>query len=311
MCVAGSVQNVHYLAYIREIKRGNSVYLAKVTSVRENGKVKQKVLADVGTKEDGRAVIKTALHAVQVRSVKRYADIKVLLDLSHDLELPSLLGRHYKSILAIVVGHLLCKGSILKMASWVEHTMRFEHLGTEALSTKALDEALDHLNALSFERVEATVAKHWAQLAPTDTKCFVLDVTDTYFAGGGLEAKPTKGKDGKVSKLIQIGLVVSVDNGFPMLHKSYKGNISTFKIFSDLLCSVAALGLSAMVLDRGFYSEENVGDIKKLGLQVIVGMKQTPVIQRQFLDSIDRETIYSAQHQIALKDTIVYAQVFS
>ena len=96
-----------------------------------------------------------------------------------------------------------------------------------------------------------------------------------------------------------------------MLPKSYEGNISTFNIFSDLLCSVAALGLCAIVPDRGFYSEENVGDLKKLGMQVIAGMKQTPVIQKKFLDSIDRDTIYSAKNQIALRDSIVYAQSFA
>ena len=297
------------MAFIREIKKGNSVYLAKVASIREDGKVKQRVLEYVGKKESEKEQID--VNEVEASSVKRYADIKVLLDLGRELKLPALLGKHHKSILAIVVAHLLCKGSILKISSWTEHTLLFEQLGSEALSTFQLYEALDHLNDLPFEKVEAALAKHWARLAPTDTKCFVLDVTDTYFAGSGLDIKPTKGKDGKVSKLIQIGLVVSFENGFPMLHKSYTGNISTFKIFSDLLCSISVLGLSAIVLDRGFYSEENVKDLKKLGMQVIVGMKQTPVIQAQFLDPIDRDLIYSGKNQIALRDTIVYAQAFS
>ena len=297
------------MAYIREIKVKDSVYLAKVESIRQGGKVKQKVVEYIGKKES--AAQRVDLNEVEVSAVKRYADIKVLVDLSRELELHHLLGKHHRSILAIVVAHLLCKGSILKMSSWVEHTSLFEQLGSEALSTFQLYEALDYLNDLPFEKVEAALARHWAKLAPTDTKCFVLDVTDTYFAGSGSQAKPTKGKDGKVSRLIQIGLVVSFANGFPMLHKSYTGNISTFKIFSDLLCSIAALGLSAIVLDRGFYSEENVRDLKKLGMQVIVGMKQTSLIQAQFLDTIEREVIYSGKNQIALRDTIVYAQSFA
>ncbi len=296
------------MAFIREIKKGRSVYLAKVASVREDGKVKQQVLEYIGKKESEQKTID--VEEVEVSLVKRYADVKVLVDLARELKLPFLLGRHHKSILAIVIAHLLGKGSILKIASWAQHTLLFELLGTEALSTKAMYEALDHLNDLPFERVEAALARHWARLAPADTKCFVLDVTDTYLAGNSLEAKPTKGKDGKVSKLIEVGLVVSFTNGFPMLHKSYEGNISTFKIFSDLLSSIAALGLSAIVLDRGFYSEENVGDLKKLGMQVIVGMKQTPVIQKEFLDGIDRDIIYSGKNQIALRATIVYAQTF-
>ena len=297
------------MAYIRQIKVRGSVYLAKVECVREDGKVKQKVVEYIGKKE--RKAEKVDLNDIAVSSVKRYAGIRVLLHLARELKLHQLLGRHHQSILAIVIGHLLCKASVLKMSSWVEHTLLFEQLGTEALSTKQLYEALDYLQDLPFEKVEAALAQHWAQLAPWDTRCFVLDVTDTYFAGSTTEATPKKGKDGKVARLLQIGRVVSFENGFPMLHKAYAGNLSAFKIFSDLLCSIAALGLCALVLDRGFYSEENVTALRKLGMEVIVGLKQTPLMQQQFLDGIERDSIYSAKNQIALRETIVYVQTFS
>jgi transposase len=297
------------MAFIREIKLGNSIYLAKVESVRENGKVKQKVLEYIGKKES--EVEKVDINEVAVSSVKRFADIKVLIQLARELKLDHLLGKHHNSILAIVIAHLLCKGSILKISSWVEHTLLFEQLGTEALSTNSLYEALDHLNDLPFERVESALTNHWAQLVAADTNCFVLDVTDTYFSGHRTQTKRRKGKDGQVSHLLQIGLVVSFENGFPILHKSYEGNISNIKIFGDLLCLISALGLTAMVLDRGFYSEENVKDLRKLGMQVIVGMKQTPGIQKQFLDIINREVIYRGKNQVVLKETIVYAQHYA
>jgi transposase len=299
------------MSFIREIKKGNSIYLAKVECVREDGKVKQRVLEYIGKKEAGRPVIRTDINEVKISAVKRFADIKVLIQLAYELKWNYLLGKHHKSILAIVIAHLLCKGSILKMSSWVQHTLLFEQLDSEALSITQLYEALDYLNELPFEKVEAALAKHWATLAPVDTACFVLDVTDTYFAGSSAELKSRRGKDGKVSKLIQVGLVVSFENGFPILHKCYEGNISNIKIFGDLLGSISALGLSAIVLDRGFYSEENVKDLQALGMEVIVGMKQTAGIQKQFLDKIDREAIYSHKNQVILKETIVYVQQFS
>lgn len=138
-----------------------------------------------------------------------------------------------------------------------------------------------------------------------------MDLTDTYFAGKATETKRRKGKDGKVARLLQIGLVVSFANGFLILHKSYGGNLSPIKIFGDLLSAIAALGLTALVLDRGFSSEENVKDLKKLGMEVIVGMKQTPGLQKLFVDKIEREAIYSGKNQVVLKETIVYAQPFA
>lgn len=299
------------MAYIREVKRGGSVYLVKVQSVRKGGKVKQEVLEYIGKKENGQAVVKIDLKDVQVSSVKRFADIKVLIQLARELKLDGLLGTHHKSILAIIIAHLLCKGSILKISSWVEQTLLFEELGTAALTTNSLYEALDHLNELPFERIESALTSHWAKLVPADTHCFVLDLTDTYFAGKAMETKRRKGKDGKVAKLLQIGLVVSFENGFPILHKSYGGNLSPIKIFGDLLSAISALGLTALILDRGFYSEENVKDLKKLGMEVMVGLKQTPSLQKLFLDKIDREAIDSGKNQVVLKETIVYAQHFT
>lgn len=49
-----SVQNIHYMAFIRKIKKGNAVYLAKVETYREEGKVKQRVLEYVGKEEGGK-----------------------------------------------------------------------------------------------------------------------------------------------------------------------------------------------------------------------------------------------------------------
>lgn len=298
------------MAFIRRINKGNATYLAKVESYREDGKVKQRVLEYIGKEENGQAVIKTDINKIGVESVKRYADIRVLLQLAKELKLNYLLGEHYKSIISVVVAHLLCKGSILKMASWIDQTSLSEELGEKSLSTKQLYESLDYLNEVSFSKLESSLTDHWSKIVPNDSTSFVLDVTDTYYSGRQTDDKARKGKDGKVSKLLQIGLVVSFQNGFPILHKTYGGNISNIKIFTDLLANMAASGLKSIVMDRGFYSEENVTEAEKLGMRVIVGMKQTLGIKKKYLDTIDRDDIYIRKNQIVLKDTTVYAKEF-
>ena len=79
-----------------------------------------------------------------------------------------------------------------------------------------------------------------------------------------------------------------------------RGNVSNIKTFSDLLESIAALGLQSTVMDRGFYREENI-NLEQLGMMVIVGMKQTIWIQTKFLNKIDRDKIYTAINQIEIK----------
>ena len=296
------------MAFIRKIKKGDSIYLAKVESYREGGKVKQRVIEYVGKEEGGMVVQKVDINKLEVENVKHYADISVLYQLAIELKLNYLLGKHYKPILALLIAHLICKGSILKLSKWIENSTINEVLGLSGLTTEMLYNALDHLEECNFEIIEQSIFEYWLKIAPNDNKSFVLDVTDTYYNGGSDKSKLRKGKDGKVSKLIQIGLGVSFENGFPIFHKSYNGNISNIKILEDLMRIMAQRGINTIVMDRGFYSQRNVEDLHKLKMKMIVGVKQSAGIKKDVLEEIDRNKIYTSANQVHLKDTYVYVQ---
>lgn len=296
------------MAFIRKIKKGDSVYLAKVESYRENGKVKQRVIEYVGKEENGIAVQKVDINKIDVENVQHYADISVLHQLAMELKLNYLLGKHHKAIIALLIAHLICKGSILRVSKWIEDSTIKEVLGLNELTTEMLYNALDYLNQCDFDNVEQSIFGYWVKIAPDDNKSFVLDVTDTYYNGKGDSSSLRKGKDGKVSKLIQIGLGVSFENGFPIFHKSYDGNISNIKILEDLMRVLAQRGINTIVMDRGFYSEANVQDLNKLKMKMIVGVKQSIGIKKNVLDKIDRNNIYTSKNQVPLKNTVVYVQ---
>lgn len=296
------------MAFIRRIKKGNAVYLAKVESYREDGKVKQRVLEYVGKEESGIAVQKVDINKIEVQNVKHYADIAVLHQLAIELKLNYLFGKHHKPIIALLIAHLICKGSITRINSWIEHSTIKEVLDIEELSTETLYGALDYLEACNFDIIENSIFQYWKKLAPNDNDSFVLDVTDTYYNGKHDSSASRKGKDGKVSKLIQIGLGVSFENGFPVFHKTYDGNISNIKILEDLTQILAQRGINTIVMDRGFYSETNVTDLGNLKMKMIVGVKQSIGIKKEILSKVDRDSIYTGRHQVALKDTYVYVQ---
>lgn len=296
------------MAFIRRIKKGNAIYLAKVESYREEGKVKQRVLEYIGKEEKGVPVQKVDINKIEIENVKHHVDVNILFQLSLELKLNYLLGKHNRAILALVIAHLICKGSILKISKWIERSTIKETLGIDELSTEMLYNALDYLDELDFNKIEQSIFEYWLRIAPHDRESFILDVTDTYYNGKHDTSSLRKGKDGKVSKLIQIGLGVSYENGFPIFHKSYNGNISNIKILEDLMRIMAARGISAIIMDRGFYSEANVQDLNKLKMEIIVGVKQSTGIKEKILNKIDREKIYTAHHQVKLKDTYVYVQ---
>jgi transposase len=298
------------MSFIRKIKKGNAVYLAKVETYREEGKVKQRVLEYVGKEENGVAVQKVDINKVSVDNVRRYADVTVLYQLSKELRLQYLLGKEHKAIIALLIAHLLCKGSVTRIFRWMEQTTIRETLGIAELSTEKLYQALDALEDCDFTKVEQSLYEQWISLAPDDNKSFVLDVTDTYYSGKGVGEQCRKGKDGKVSKLVQIGLGVSFENGFPIFHERYGGNISNIKILEDLMYKMAERGIDTIVMDRGFYSEANITALHQLKMKMIAGVKQSAGIKKTLLSTINREALYTAKHQVALKNTYVYVQEF-
>jgi len=296
------------MAFIRKIKKGDSIYLVKVESYREDGKVKQRVLEYVGKEENGIAIQKVDINKIDVANVKHYADVSVLHQLCLSLNLHYLLGKHHKSIIALLIAHLICKGSIFRVSKWIEQSTIKEVLGIDELTIEMLYNALDYLEECDFDKIEQAIFESWKIIAPSDNNSFVLDVTDTYYNGKNDDTSLRKGKDGKVSKLIQIGLAVSFEHGFPIFHKSYAGNISNIKILEDLTVVMAKRGINTIVMDRGFYSETNVTDLHKLKMKVIVGVKQSIGIKKDILSKIDRNKIYVAKNQVALKNTFVYTQ---
>lgn len=295
------------MAFIRKIKRKDSIYLVKVENYREDGKVKQRVLEYVGKEENGQAIQKVDINKLEVSNVKYHADISVLFQLCVRLNLNFLLGKNYRVIIALLIAHLVCKGSILKISKWIEHSNILQVVGLKELTLEMLYNALDDLNDCNFDKVEHALFDHWKKIAPKDNQAYVLDVTDTYHNGKYNDSSLRKGKDGKISKLIQIGLAVSFENGFPILHKTFNGNISNIKILEDVMNVIAKRGINTMVLDRGFYSEANVTDMNKLGMKMIVGVKQSIGIKNNILATLSKDTIYVKKNLIELKNTIVYA----
>lgn len=296
------------MAFIRRIKKGDTVYLAKVESYREDGKVKQRVLEYVGKEENGTPVQKVDINKLDATNVKQYADISILYQLTKELNLNYLLGKHHKPIIALLIAHLLCKSSVLKMGKWIEQSAVKEIIGLDELTTEKLYRSLDYLEECDFELIEQSIDEYWQNLCPKDNESFVLDVTDTYYNGKHDESTPRKGKEGRVSKLIQIGLGVSFENGFPIFHKVYNGSISNIKVLEDMMRIMAQRGIKTIIMDRGFYSEANVKDLHKLNIDMIVGVKQSIGIKKEILAHIDKEKIYSSKHQVILKGTVVYVQ---
>ena len=297
------------MSFIRRIKKKDAVYLAEVESYRKDGKVKQRVIRYVGKEVNGLPSRRIEVSNIEIASVKKYLDYHVLHCIAAKLGIAALLGSDAKFILLLVYTQLVTRKPIYKLPEYVQHTTLREILGIEKLIDKQLYEALDRLEDLDFTNIEDKIYTALT-LQRKERKAMVLDVTDTYFNGWKADWKARKGKDGKYDKLVQVALAVTKEEGFPILHKMYEGNIGNSKIFQDTLADIRLKKFDIIVLDRGMISLESIVDMKALNQKVITGLRMHNTIKTNYISKIDREEIYQPAYRVKLRNTEVYVKDF-
>ena len=76
--------------------------------------------------------------------------------------------------------------------------------------------------------------------------------------------------------LIQIGLAVTAEEGIPIFHKTFPGNIHDSRTFVDISNDLMHLGIrdGIAVIDRGISSAENTAFLREKRWHVLCGLKR-------------------------------------
>ena len=294
------------MTFIRKKKVGDKVYLIEVKNVRENGKIKQKFVKYLGREVNGKAVKKVSTSDIQAVNVKQSLDILAIDKIAEELKLKEV---SQKPALSLAYSQLLEKRSINKLEDWMRYTEIPEVLGIELPSVKELYESLADINEEDFEKINEKMFSVFESYENIKESA-IIDVTDTYFSGANVNIKRRKGKDKKISKLIQIGLAVSFKNGFPIFHKKYHGNLSGIDIFRDMALELKNKRISSIIMDRGMLSLENLEMALNLKFKIIAGIRKTQTLVKGFISKIDRDEIYTKKNLIQLKNTQVFIRTF-
>jgi hypothetical protein len=294
------------MSFIRKKKVKDKIYLVDVKNVRENGKIKQKFIRYLGREVDGKAEKRVLTKNIQATSVKQSLDVLAIDKIAEELKLKEI---KYKSALSLVYSQLLEKRSINKLEDWIRYTEIPNVLGMTNPSIKELYESLADINEEDFEKINDKMFSVFESYENIKESA-IIDVTDTYFAGSKINIKRRKGKDGQISKLIQVGLAVSFKNGFPIFHKKYHGNLSGIDIYKDMSVELKDKGISSMIMGRGMLCKENIEIALGLRFKIIAGLRKNPSLVKKYIAPIDRDDIYSAKCRVPLKKTTIFIKEF-
>lgn len=275
-------------------------YLRIVESIRRKGRVIQRVIANLG---DLRLIDKDNLYSLCV-SLSKYAGRKpVSIE-----ELESLSSLHHGEVITIKsIWDSLNLNLILKDSQGIRRKMNFDYplcvfimLLNRLIAPKSklaitkwqeriyieshikpkyqhYLRSLDYL-AQAKEKIESFLFSRLTDLFSLSLNLIFYDLTSTYFEGGSCPlAKFGYSRDRRPDKKqIVLGLLVT-DEGLPIAHQVYSGNISdksTLKETIDTLKKRFSIKRCVFVGDRGLVSEENLNYLIQEEYPFIVALRK-------------------------------------
>jgi len=301
---------MYTMSFIRRIKRKGRVYLAEVENRWVDGKVVQRHIRYVGREADGQTLLTASLSEAEVEHVKLYGPLLVLHHLAKKIRLPEQLGPHSQEILSLVYAHCLDYRSLNHMPQWFERTDLNFLLDLDTLTEKRLLAALDFLEGLNAEAWQREMFQSLCQLYHLRPSGVIYDVTNTYLYGRRCPlGKPGHDKEGVQGRpLIQIGLAVTQEEGFPLFHKVFDGNVHDARTLQDLvtLFGTYRLPRGLLVYDRGILSRRNVRDVKSLHWDTLCGVPLNPALKNFWRAEADPQRMLQFSNRVRVGSTVFY-----
>lgn len=298
------------MSFIRKIKRGKFTYLAEVENKWENGKVVQKHIRYVGKEVNGEKILSGTLANAEVTGVKIWAPLLVLDTLAKQIHLSEILGDYGEYLLSLTYAHCLDPKSLNSMKEWFQRTDLHNMLNIQEVSEKKLYYALDSIDDKNSELVQKKIFKSIKNFYNLKPEGYFFDVTNAYFYGTECSiAKKGYNKEGTNHPQVQIGLAVTKEEGIPIFHKTFEGNIFDARVLKDFLEGLKDLNVKnvTLVWDRGVTSEDNLIDAKKAGFEVICGLAIKQNIEKKTEEILKKKGDSSQlKNRVRLKNTILY-----
>jgi transposase len=297
------------MVFIRKIKRGKHTYLAEVENKWINGKVVQKHIRYVGHELNGKPILSGSLVNAEVTKVTTWAPLLVLDTIAKQIHLSYTLGDYGEYLLSMAYAHCLDPKSVNKMEDWYRRTDLHKILDIADVSEKKLYNAMDSINEKNSEHIQRRIFRSVQNIYNLRPKGFFFDVTNVYFYGTECKiAKKGYNKEGGNKPQVQIGLAVTEDEGIPIFHRTFEGNIFDARVLNDIMTAFHEFNIkdAFLVWDKGVSSEVNIVDAKRTGFDIICGLAIKQKLKNKVDGLIDKKKFIQLKNRIRLQNTVIY-----
>lgn len=298
------------VSFIKRKKKNGRIYLSEVENIRIGGKVVQRHLRYIGKEADGKTILSSSISHLAIDQVKVYGPLLVLNHLANKVGLPLILGEFANEILSLVYAHCIDYRSVNQMKRWFERTDLNLLLNLEGVTEARFLSALDFLEKQDFVKMQKQIFESVTKIFKLSGKGILYDVTNTYLYGKKCPlGKRGKDKEGiKGRPLIQIGLGVTKEEGVPVFHQVFDGNIADARTLQDVITSLQEFKIQdgLIVFDRGISSKQNQRDIQGLTWKVVCGLPIIDALKEFLRPIISKNEFLDYKYRVRLNRTVFY-----
>ena len=317
------------LMYPRTVKVRSSSgtvneYVRVVEAYREGGKVKQRVVADLGRKDLLLEVLPKLRRLLtgeapdpadpQFGDAPDWGPVLVVRALFDQLGLWDILDQHLgraKGVpfadraFVLVANRLISPASEHGLAGWLEtdfvcdrkgrrfipHWHQRQRVRVHPRQLDAWYRTLDQLHAAK-DRIEVALYHSLRDLFSLKPDLVLYDITSTYFEGAGPHdfAKHGYSRDGKPEN-VQVIVGVVMVAGWPIAHHVWEGNRIDHSTVQEVITDLHQrfeFGRVVFVGDRGMVTDENIETLTKDQHGFLVGIKRRRNAKLDvWLDAVD------------------------
>lgn len=304
------VYSIYTMSFIRRIKKGNSVYLAEVENQRVGGKVIQKHIRYVGKEVDDKPILTGSVARSSVDKVTVFGPLLILDEIAKQIDLGEALGEYGDYLLSLAFAHCVSPDSLKGMSQWYQKTEISNLLDIPQITYKKLVEAIDSLDGMDGDKVQERIFSRLKEVLPLSPSGYLYDITNIYFYGVCCPlAKKGQNAEGRRDPQIQIGLAITKDDGIPIFHKVFEGNIFDSKTLPDILLHLKRHEIKnvCIVWDRGVSSKLNIREAKGMGFDVLCGLALNAGLKK-VADNVLEEGIVSMKNRVRLRSATFYVK---
>lgn len=238
----------------------------------------------------GQVIPKTAER--DVKTTKSLGPAYLLNSISDEIQLRKKLsesfGKDGDLILTIAMSKLLHQTSLKNIHHVLEDSFLPEIYSLkESFSSQWFSDFLVHLSSK-----DAAMTSFYNSIIAGEDETLIFDITSFSSASKNIDwLEWGYNRDGLDLPQVNLGLVLSLHRHLPIYFKLFPGSINDVTTLKNLVAEVKAFGItkSLFILDRGFYSENNLKELKNEEIDYILPLPFSVNIGKGLISETNRD----------------------